>query len=89
MKTKAQFFLGGLLLYLFLSYLVIFTFGVDTVKVLTMEDYLFESLGALSMLIASIMFLVLFLKDRSGNDFRFLKTKRNIFFLVLALLLIF
>ena len=89
MKTKAQLFLGVLLPYLFLSYLAIFVFSVERVKIMTLEDHFYENIGAITILTGSIMFFILFFKDKSGNDFYILKTKRNIIVLLLAMLLFF
>ena len=89
MKTKVWVFLGVLLIYLFLSYLSIFMFSVETVRLMTKEDHFYENLGALSALSASVIFFILFFKDKSGNDFYFFKTRKNVFFLMLALLLFF
>lgn len=89
MKTRPKLFLAILLLYLFLSYLAIFVFTPERIKLITRENHYYENVGALSLFSASIIFFILFFKDRRGNDFIFLKTRRNIFFLLLAFLLFF
>jgi hypothetical protein len=68
-----------------LSYSVFLLFENQDIILLTKEYGFFESLGAIFFLIASIFFFIIFWKDRSGNDFQFFKTKRNICFLLLGL----
>lgn len=77
------------LLYIFLTYGIFFLFKEDTLRSLAREDGFFESLTAVFFLAASIIFFLSFLKDAQGNDFRFLKTKRNIFFFLLAVVFLF
>jgi hypothetical protein len=85
MKHKELLYLNILILHLFLSYSVFLLFENQDIILLTKEYGFFESLGAIFFLIASIFFFIIFWKDRSGNDFQFLKTKRNICFLLLGL----
>ncbi len=53
---------------------------------LTKEDGFFENWGALFFLLTSLNFLYLYIRSKKGNNFSFFKTKKNIFFLLLALL---
>ena len=53
------------------------------------EDGLFEDLTAVVFFLASLIFLYLFLRRREGNDLLIVKTRRNVFFLFLALLFLF
>jgi hypothetical protein len=53
------------------------------------EDGFFETFGALCFLVAAILVFVMFFRVKSGNDFFFLKTSRNIFFVILGILFIF
>ena len=85
MKRKQSLYFIIIVLAIFLSYSVFLIFDNHTIILLTKEDGLFESLGAISFLIASIIFFLTFLKDKSGNDFKFFKTKKNIFFLLLGI----
>lgn len=48
------------------------------------EDGAFETAAAVSWLFCSVIFLYLYTADRTGNDFVLLKTRRNIFLLLLA-----
>ena len=50
------------------------------------EDGLFEDLTAVAFFLASLVFLYLFLRRREGNDLLVVKTRRNVFFLLLSLL---
>jgi hypothetical protein len=53
------------------------------------EDGWFETAGALCLLAASGLFLAQYLKSRKGNDLLVLRTKRNLFLLLLALMFFF
>jgi len=68
-----------------LSFLVLFVANEETRYWLTKEDGLFESFGAIGWLIASIVFLVVWWKERCGNDLIVLRTTRNCGFLLLAI----
>ena len=68
-----------------LSFAVLLIAGEETQNRLTMEDGFFESVGAAGWLIASITFFRIFWKDKKGNNFFFLKTKRNLVFFLLGL----
>lgn len=71
--------------YVGIVYLVIFICDKQFVIKFGKEDGFLESFGAFSFLVASIIFILLFLKSQGGNDFILLKTKKNIFFLLLGL----
>ena len=85
MKTKLLSYLSAAGCFLSLSYLVYFLFDQQTVVLLTSEDNVFETLGALLLFTVSILSFILFLKDKQGNDLLFLRTKKNVFFLLLAI----
>ena len=61
----------------------------ETVVELTDEDGLFEDLGSLACFIAAALFLVAYVKGRPGNRVGAWQTKRNLFFLLLAVGLLF
>ena len=84
--TKRNLIYTIIMLYLFISYAVVFLFEPPRVILLTNEDGFFETIGALFFLFASIIFFITFLKDKRGNNFHFFKTNRNIFFLLLTFL---
>jgi hypothetical protein len=71
------------IIYLVSSYSVFLFFEDEIILSLAKEDALFESLTAIFFLIASIFFFILFWKSKSGNNFRFFRTNRNIFYLLL------
>ena len=73
-------------LWVILSLLAFSFMDEKSVLRLTMEDGVVESAGAVFFLLASIVFMISFLRSRPGNDFFMWKTKRNLFFLVLSLL---
>lgn len=89
MGTKARLYLGILLLLFFLSYLMLFVTSPEVERSLTAEDHLYENQQAVCDLLASALFLVTFLKDHSGNDFHILRTRKNVFFLLLAVVFFF
>jgi hypothetical protein len=89
MRTKAVSFFIVLSILFFLSYLMLFVSTPETVRALTAEDHLYENTQAVGDLFASILFLLLFIKGKLGNDFHILKTKKNVFFLFLAILFFF
>jgi hypothetical protein len=68
-----------------LSFSVFFLFNEQTVAALCDEDSFFESLGAVGIFAGSILLFVQFWKDRLGNDLFLLKTTRNYFLLLIAL----
>jgi hypothetical protein len=83
-----------LLIFLLITFIltihgIFFIFGKNTILSLTHEDGLIENFGALSLLGASICFLICFLRDKRGNDFFIRKFKKNIFFILLAILMFF
>jgi len=61
----------------------------DQVDELTDEDGLFESLGSLVCFIAAALFLVAYLKSTSGTRIFRWTTKRNLFFLLFAIGMLF
>jgi len=89
MRTKSIIFLVILLVLYFLSYIILFVFPPDTVNALIAEDHLYENIQACGDLFVSLVFLFLFIKDKSGNDFYKLHTRKNIFFISLALIFFF
>ena len=72
---------------LLISYSVIFIFDKNTIYFLTKEDGVIESIGALWFLFASIILIYLYLRDKTGYKLLGIKSKRNIFYLLLGLLL--
>jgi len=73
--------------FLFLSYSILFVFSNNYIQYLTYEDGIFENLGALWFLFAALILFVLYYKDRLGHSFFGRKKERNIFYLLLGLLL--
>ena len=72
-----------------LIYCVVF-FGDDAVIWLGEEDGFSEATGAAAFLISSFLLIAAFIVSKGrGNDFGFLKTNRNVFFLLLAIPLFF
>jgi hypothetical protein len=71
---------------LLVTYSVLLIFKGENLVFWVREDGFFEAGGALMYLLASVILIYLYLKSKSGNDFVFLKTKRNLFFLLLGLL---
>lgn len=75
-----------LVVYIILSNSVFFLCNEQTIKALAEEDKFFETLGAIFFLLASLLFFFLFIKSKTGNDFYLFSLKKNIFFLMLAIL---
>jgi len=76
-------------LYVVLTYAIFFFLKPKTLDALTVEDGWFESLTAVLFLAASIILLVAFVRDARGNDLGLFRTKRNVFYLLLAVLFFF
>ena len=89
MRIKPVTFFVILSILFFLSYLMLFVSTPETVRALTAEDHLYENTEAVGNLFTSILFLILFIKAKPGNDFHIFKTRRNVFFLLLAILFFF
>ena len=88
-KSSATYFFAFSFLYVLASYALIAIFDDQTMEILTRENYLYESSGALYLFLASACSLFLFIKTKSGNSLGFLKTKKNYLFLALAFLFFF
>lgn len=71
------------------SYALLFFLSKEELIRFTSEDHLFENLTTIGLFLSGLVFLLLYLNYREVNDLGFLKTKRNIFFLLLALLFFF
>ncbi len=63
--------------------------GEEGILLLGEEDGPIEWFGALAFLSSAVLFLFLYLKNPSGNDFAFFRTRRNIFFLAFAVVFFF
>lgn len=86
MKKAAAAFL---FIYITIVYLMFLFWEPDRIYAWTREDGFFENLTAIMLFVGSILFFVLFAKDRKGNDFGFWKPIRNIFYLLLGLFFLF
>lgn len=82
--NKVFYFAGGLL-FLVVSYSIFLIINPAEAIRLTREDALIESLGAIALLLASIITFYLYLKSKSPEKPYFLKAKRNIFYLLISL----
>jgi len=89
MMYKNIFYLIAAIIGLSLSYSVFFWCDNNALYVLTRERGFFEPMAAFFFLVASIFFFIKFWKGRQGNDFFFFKTRKNIFFILLAVLFLF
>ena len=77
------------LLWLWFSYAAVFFLPPPTVVRLTQEDSFYENLTFGAFFLGFLVFLGLYLTQRLGNNFLVFKTRRNVFFLLLALLFLF
>ena len=69
--------------------MVLFIFTGDKLKFWVLEDGVFEYATAIWFLLASILFILLYVRSHTGNNFFILKTKKNIFYLLLGMLFFF
>jgi hypothetical protein len=61
----------------------------DTAFMLIDEDGIIEYVGAFCFFMAAVLFFVLFLKSKTGNDLFIFRTRKNIIYLGLAAILLF
>ncbi len=72
-----------------LSYAVFALLEEESIVMLSKDDGLFETIGAIGLFVGSAICLTLYVKNRESNDFFFLRTRKNLFFLLLAIILFF
>jgi hypothetical protein len=65
-------------------YIVFLVSSEEVIRTKTKEDGLFEYIGALSLLITSLLFVMAFLRQGGGADFLLFKANRNYWFLIFA-----
>jgi hypothetical protein len=85
MKTQIAKYISIAVLILLPYSIFVFLPDQDIIR-LTAEDNLIESLGAIFLFATSIIFFIVYARDINGNDLLIFKTKKNIFYLLLALL---
>jgi hypothetical protein len=71
------------------SYGLFWTGDPAFIRGLSREDGPFETAGAVALLFAALAAFLAWRRDPSGNDFGFFRTRRNVFFLLLAVLFLF
>jgi hypothetical protein len=77
----------SLYILIIITYLVLINSSPETQLELTVEDGLFENASAIAFLFAFLIFTYLFVQSKSLNNLFFgIKTKRNVFYGLLALL---
>jgi len=84
-KLNHAIYFGIACLTVVISFTVLVFANGETQYLMTKEDGFFESVGAIGWFIASIFFFNTFWKDKRGNNLVFLRTKRNMFFCLLAI----
>ena len=82
---KKILYFGYGLFFLLASYSFLLIVSPDHANSLTDEDGLIQTIGAICFSLASIITIYLYFKSKSQNKPFFLKTKRNIFYLFLAI----
>jgi len=87
-RTTEFIILLGIILYIIINYGVLF-FDKKIIYKITQEDGIIEYMGALYFFITSILCFVLFKLSKKGNDFRLIRTKKNIFYLLLGIAFLF
>ncbi len=83
MKKKVYIFM--IVIYLICIY-ALMLLPTDILHIITKEDGIIESAGALYFLAASIVLFISYKNDNTSNDFSFLKTKKNFFLLLFSIL---
>lgn len=89
LKKKLVYFTVLSLIIIILSYSVLYIFKGDKIQFWVKEDGFFEYATSIWFLLASILFIILYIRSHTGNNFFILKTKKNVFFLLLGLLFFF
>jgi hypothetical protein len=69
------------------SYAIFVILPEETIIQSTREDGIFENCTAIFYILAALLSFVIFFIGHNGNDFGFFKTKRNVFFLFLGVVL--
>jgi hypothetical protein len=77
----------GTIAYVVAWYIPVFLCSRHTIFVLSMKDQPIDWVETAGCLVASAAFFIGYWKYSSGNDFGFFKTRRNLFMLLLGLLL--
>jgi len=88
-KKQCIVYAGLMILAIISCYIVFFFFPEEFIRSITKEDGLFECIGALSLLITSVLFFMTFLRQEKETDFYFFKTNWNYWFLLLAIIFFF
>lgn len=88
LKIKSVYYIFPVV-FIILSYSVPFISSKETVQLLAREDGFQENATALWFLLAGLLFLYMFFRDNKGCDLYLIKTRKNIFFLLLGILFIF
>ncbi len=87
MQNKEIIYLSVIaLIWLLASYLLFFLFDNNAIQWITKEDGIYETAGALFFLATSLLFFYLYYSDSERNRIFNLKTKKNIFLLLLGIL---
>lgn len=79
----------GIAVYLVLSYAAFVVVDAEHFRWLEREDGYFESVGAFSFFLASVVFLLTFLRSSLSTRFFFIRTRRSLALLFLSLLFLF
>lgn len=87
-KQKLPVLFWVLVGYLIISYIPC-VFGRSVLVKLTKEDGVYETIGAMGFMVTAILFFILYYRSQDGNDLLFFQTKKNLFYLLLAILFVF
>jgi len=87
MRNLKTWSLLGTLSIVVACYLPVFLCSRRTLAVLVMDDQAVEWTGTLACLIASVLFVIAYWKYSTGNDLGAIRTRRNVFLLLLGLML--
>ncbi len=77
------------IIWLIISFVIIIFFNDETIVYLAKEDGIYETAAAICFFLTSLAFFYLYFKDIKGNQLFIIKTKRNLFYILLALLFLF
>lgn len=77
-------------IYWLISYLMPFVLPAETtVNLMTREDSLMEYLTFVFFFLAGVFFVLMFIQSHTGNNFLFIRTKKNFIYLLFALVFFF
>lgn len=78
-----------IIMFIIASFVPFYIFDKNKISYLTKEDGFYESFGAFFLFLSALLSIYIWYRDNQGNDFYFIKIKKNIFYLLLGLFFLF